>query len=175
MTYILLSSDMKLIVTQADTIYRGDNMSKSITFLLPLKIGEMETKATTVFLSYIRADGNPDIVILNREQDMYDRFHYKYTIPVTCKLSKYPGEVCMWLQFYSGNTSLPEIAKTGECKIKILDSRNLDDCFSDHQLTAIYQIKKKVEDLHGDVFDSDNPEFDTDDSVDEDGFGAVEF
>lgn len=181
MTYIVLTKDMKLTITQRDTIYRGDNMSKSITFLLPAQIGELDTKATTVFLSYVRADGNPDIVILEREKEMYDHQHYKYVMPVTCKLSRYPGEVCMWLQFYAGDSSLPEIAKSSECKLRILDSKNLDDCLGDHQLTALYQLKKQVENFHGDSSNPDetpdNPDDGSDDGdvSDKLGFEAVEF
>lgn len=149
MTYITLNSGMDLIVTKRDTIYRGDNMADAITFLLPLKVGNLDTLSTTVFLSYIRADGTPDIVVLEPEDEMYDANHYKYVLPVTCKLSRYPGDVCMWLQFYSGDPDSPAIAKSGECTIKILNSKSMDDCLCDHQLSAIYQIKKQLDELSG--------------------------
>lgn len=145
MTYIKLMDDMRLVITQADTIYRGDNMSAAITFLLPLKVGELEVKASTVFLSYIRADGTPDIVLLEPKSTMYDPNHHMYVMPITCKLSRYPGEVFMWLQFYAGNSALPEVKKSGECTIRILESRNLDDCFADHQLSVLYQLKQKID------------------------------
>lgn len=189
MTYIVLSDSMGLSVTQADTIRRGDSMSKAITFLVPVKVDEMDMKGMTVFLSYIRTDGNPDIVILEREEKLYKNSHYRYVLPVTCKMSRYAGEVLMWLSFYSGDSSQPEIAKSGECKLRIADSKNLDDCFGDHQLTALYQLKKKVEDFHGEEepetpSDPEEPETPEDpedpgdngsSDEDEDGFGAVEF
>lgn len=149
MTYINLTNDMDLIVTESSPIYRGDNMSTAITFLLPLKIGEIDTEATTVFLTYIRADGTPDIVILEPEETMYDQYHYKYVMPVTCKFSRYPGEILMWLQFCSGNPSHPEVKKSGECTVRVLASKNLDDCFGDHQLTILYQLKMKVDNCSG--------------------------
>lgn len=145
MTYIKLMDDMRLVITQADTIYRGDNMSAAITFLLPLKVGELEVKASTVFLSYIRADGTPDIILLEPKSEMYDQNHHMYVMPVTCKLSRYPGSVCMWLQFYAGDSAHPEVKKSGECTIRILESKNLDDCFADHQLSVLYQLKKKID------------------------------
>ena len=146
MTYIKLSDDMSLIPTKLDSIYRGDNMSKAITFLIPSKIGDIETTSSTVFLTYVRPDGTPDIVILEAEPVMYNHNYYQYVMPVTCKLSKYPGEVCMWLQFFFGSSCRPNVLKSGECTIRVMESASIDGCMSDHQLTALYQLQKRVKD-----------------------------
>lgn len=180
MTYIMLTDDMRLVVTKADTIYRGDNLSKKITFLLPAKSENFDMMKTSVFLSYIRADGSPDIVILNRDPEMYDENHYKYILPVTCKLSKYPGEVRMWLQLFSGYAANPETAKSGDCKIHILNTDNLDGCLDDHQITALYQLKVKYDEITGGSGGSDDNETPDDGgsvppSNSEEGFPAVEF
>lgn len=147
MTYIKLDTDMRLIVTKSDTIYSGDNLSKKITFLLPVNVGGFDLENTTIFLSYVRADGTPDIVILNREDSMYDKNHYSYVIPVTCKLTRYPGEVRMWLQLLSGNSTYPAFASSEDCTIRIKASHNVDNCLNHHQLTALYQLKKSVENM----------------------------
>ena len=147
MTYIKLLDDMRLIVTWADEIYRGDNMSSAIPFLFPLRVGTIDVAASTVFLNYIGADGVPDTVILEPCERMYDDRHYQYAIPVTCKLSANPGEVTMWLQFYTGDAEHPTIKNSGECKIRILDSQDIDGCDHEDQNTVIYQFKENIEKL----------------------------
>lgn len=144
MTYVLLQNDMNLVVSKYSPIYRGDNLSQQITFLIPAKIGTMDTMATTVFLTYVRPDGTPDVVILQPSSTMYDKNHYQYCLPVTCKLSRYPGKVYMWLSFYSGNTCNPVIASTGDCSIFIQNKPNMDNCIADDQLTALYQLKLAI-------------------------------
>ena len=69
----------------------------------------------TPYLSYIRADGVADIVRLERQNEKYKEAYYQYVFPVSCRLTKFPGEVCSWLQIFSGTPSNPTIAKSGEC------------------------------------------------------------
>lgn len=188
MTYIKLEDDMRLVVTKAEPIYRGENLNKKITFLLPIKVGNVDVKAATVFLTYVRGDGKPDIVILEPESPMYDTYHYKYVLPVTCKLSRYPGEVRMWLQFLSGDADNPEISKSGDCVIRITNSDSLDDCLGDHQISALYQLKLKVDEMasgsggSGNSGNSGNTgnnggseDVTPDNPDDEEGFPAIEF
>lgn len=176
MTYIKLDEEMKLTVTRKDPIYRGDNMNKAIIFLLPLTIGTVDMKSATVFLTYVRPDASVDVVVLVRAADMYDQNHYKYVLPVTCKLSRFPGDICMWLQLYSGNSGDPTVAKSSECVISILDSQNIDNCMSDHQLTVLYQIKQRVDNMiENDASSSGSCGDSSGDSSNIGGFDAVEF
>ena len=92
--YIKLDEGMNLVVTVNDAIYRGDNLNRKIIYLIPLTVGEIDILTAKVYLSYIRADGVPDIVILERMDEKYKESYYQYTLPVTCKLTKYPGEIC---------------------------------------------------------------------------------
>lgn len=173
MTYILLTSDMSLCVTKEDTIYRGDNMSKEITFLVPVEMPNINTESAVIFLSYIRPDGNPDMVILDRKTEKYNDNYYQYGLPVTCKLSKYPGKVLMWLSIMDGASSNPMIAKSGECLLTIRDSKSIDNCMGDHQLTALYQMKKQLDEMVKDNSGSEN--LPDEEGSDQDGFDAVEF
>ena len=185
MTYIQLTDDMRLTITKADTIHRGDNLSKKITFLLPQTANEIDVHTATVFLVYLRADGTPDVAILEPSSTMYNSQYYQYVLPVTCKLSRYPGEVRMWLELFSGDSDNPKTAKTDECKLHIRNSENLDDCLGNHQLTALYQLKKKVDSITGDTNDPDDPSGSddtdgsdnsgSDTSTDGEGFPVVEF
>ena len=99
----------------------------------------------TPYLSYIRADGVADIVRLERTEEKYKEAYYQYVFPVSCRLSKYPGEVCTWLQIFSGTPSNPTIAKSGECLLYVEESKNMDDYICDHQLSAIYALQKQTE------------------------------
>lgn len=151
MFYIMLDDDMNLLITVKEPIYRGDNLNQKITYLLPKQVGEIDMLSATPYLTYIRADGVADIVSLERKDELYKDSHYQYVLPVTCRLSKFPGEVCSWLQIFSGTPSNPTIAKSGECLLQIQDSKNIDDYICDHQLSAIYAMQKQSSETSEDV------------------------
>lgn len=143
MIYIKLDENMGLGITVYEPIYRGENLSKKITYLIPTTVGEIDMLTAIPYLSYIRADGVADIVRLERQEEKYKEAYYQYVLPVSCRLSKFPGEICSWLQIYSGTPSNPTIAKSGECLLYVEDSKNMDDYICDHQLSAIYAMQKE--------------------------------
>lgn len=151
MFYIKLEDDMSLIVTVRESIYRGDHLNQKIRYLIPMTVGEIDMLTATVYLNYIRADGTPDIVCLERMNEKYNESYYQYTFPINCKLTKCPGEVCTWLNIFTGTPSAPTIAKSGECVLQIEDSKNMDDYLCDHQISAIYALQKQAEDTTDDV------------------------
>ena len=140
--YIKLDEQMQLTVTVREPLYRGDNLNRKLIYLTPMQIGEIDLASATLYLSYIRADGVADIICLERSEEQYNENYYQYTVPVTCKLSKYPGVVCTWISIYAGSAECPKISKSSECVLQIQDSKNMDDYLCDHQLTAIYQAQK---------------------------------
>lgn len=140
MLYIKLDDDMDLTITVNEPIYRGDNLNQKITYLVPKVVNEIDMLIATAYLCYIRADGTPDIIVLERSDEPYNEAYYQYTIPVTCKMTKFPGEVCTWMQIYAGTPSNPTTAKSGECTLQIQDSKNMDDYMCDYQMTALYQL-----------------------------------
>ena len=150
MIYIKLDEDKNLVTTVWEPIYRGEHLNQKIRYLVPLMVDEVDMLTATVFLNYIRSDGEPDIVILERQEDKYNESYYQYVLPVTCKLSKYPGEVVTWMQIYSGVPSDATIVKSGENIIQITESKDMDyyigDYRGDKQLTALYQMKKELDD-----------------------------
>lgn len=161
MFYIKLGYDMQLSITIREPIYRGDNLNQKLVYLLPTSIGEIDMLTAIPYLNYIRADGVADVVRLDRSDEKYNESYYQYEVPVSCRLSKYPGEVCSWLQIYSGTPSNPTIAKSSECVLHIQDSKNMDDYICDHQLTAIYQMQKKIDggSSGGDSDSGDTPDW----------------
>lgn len=145
MFYIKLDDDMSLIITVREPIYRGDNLNRRITYLIPARVGDIDTAAAYVYLNYIRADGTADVVALDRMEEKYNETYFQYTFPVACKLTRYPGEVCTWLQIYTGNPSNPTVAKSGECVLHIEASKNMDEYLCDHQTAAIYRLHRKLD------------------------------
>ena len=144
--YIKLDESMNLVITVNEPLYRGDNLNRKIIYLIPLTVGEIDVLTANLYLSYIRADGVADVVILERLEDKYKEAYYQYTLPVHCKLTKYPGEVCTWIQFYTGASDNPIVSKTGECFLRINESKNMDEYLEDSQMTALYQIHKQMND-----------------------------
>ena len=127
MIYIKLDDSMNLVITVNEPIYRGDNLNQKIIYLIPLQVGEIDMLTATPYLSYICADGVADIVRLERQSEKYKEAYYQYVFPVSCRLTKFPGEVCSWLQIFSGTPSNPTIAKSGECLLYVEESKNMDD------------------------------------------------
>lgn len=151
MIYIKLDDSMNLVITVNEPIYRGDNLNQKIIYLIPLQVGEIDMLTATPYLSYIRADGVADIVRLERQSEKYKEAYYQYVFPVSCRLTKFPGEVCSWLQIFSGTPSNPTIAKSGECLLYVEETKNMDDYICDHQLSAIYEMQKKTEDTESNM------------------------
>lgn len=148
MFYIKLETDQgdrSLVITQREPIYRGDNLTQKIRYLLPMTVGDIDMLTAFVYLNYIRADGTPDVVYLERMDEKYNESYYQYTFPVSCKLTRCPGEVCTWLTIFTGTPSNPVVSKTGECILQIEESKNMDDYFCDHQITAIYELQKSLD------------------------------
>lgn len=153
MMYIKLGEDMSLVITVAEPLFRGDNLNRKVCYLIPTKIGEIETRSACLYLSYIRADGVADMVRLERSETSYNDSFDQYSFPVTCRLTKFPGEVCTWMQIMTGAADKPAIQKTGECILRIEDSKNMDDYICDHQLSAIYALQKQAETAEDNVED----------------------
>lgn len=145
MFYIKLDENMDLVTTVREPLFRGDNLNRKLVYLIPLTVGDIDMLTAYVYLNYIRADGVADIVRLERTEGKYKEAYYQYVFPVSCRLSKYPGEVCTWLQIFSGTPSNPTIAKSGECLLYVEESKNMDDYICDHQLSAIYALQKQTE------------------------------
>ncbi len=146
MMYIKLDEDMCLSITRNEPIYRGDIMNKQIIYLIPLKVGEVDMMTATVYLSYIRADGTADITLLKRLDDKYNERYLQYTLPITATLTRYAGEICTWIQIYAGPPHHPIIAKSSECMMQVIASKNMDEYISDRNLSIIYAMQRHMED-----------------------------
>lgn len=146
MIYIKLDESMNLVITKKEPIYRGDHMNQKITYLIPTILGDTDILTATVYLSYIRADGTADIALLVREDEPYNERYYQYHLPITSNLSRYAGEIVTFLQVFSGPPRHPVIAKSSECILQVIDSRNMDEYVTDRHLRLIYEMQRHMED-----------------------------
>lgn len=146
MIYIKLDEDMNLVITENEPIYRGDHLNQKITYLLPTTVGDIDILTATVYLSYIRADGTADIALLVRDEETYRERYYQYHLPITSTLSRYAGEIVTFLQIFSGPPCHPVIAKSGECLLRVIDSKNMDEYITDRHLRLIYEMQRYMED-----------------------------
>lgn len=145
MLYIKLDESMNLVITKNEPIYRGDHMNQKITYLIPMMVGDVDMLTATVYLSFVRADGTADIALLVREEEPYNERYYQYHLPITTTLSRFPGEICTFLQIFSGPPRHPVIAKSGECMLRIMDSKNMDEYITDRNLRLIYEMQRYME------------------------------
>lgn len=146
MLYIKLDESMNLVITKNEPIYRGDHMNRKITYLIPITVGDVDMLTATVYLSFVRADGTADIALLVREEEPYNERYYQYHLPVTTTLSRFPGEICTFLQIFSGPPRHPIIAKSGECMLRVMDSKNMDEYITDRNLRMVYEMQRYMED-----------------------------
>lgn len=148
MIYIKLDELMTLAITVNGPIYRGDHLAEKIVYLTPKKLNEIDmTGEARLYLSYIRADGTADIVLLNRTDKLYNETYCQFVVPVTCDLTKYPGEVCTWLTVFaeSPDCCRPAVAKSGECMLRVMASKSMDAYLDDAKLTALYQMQHMID------------------------------
>lgn len=146
MFYIKLDTGMNLVVTSREAIYRGDHLNQKLTYLIPMKVGNIDIATAALYLSYIRADGTADVDLLNRQEELYNESYYQFTMPVTSKLTRYAGPVTTFLTIYAGRYNAPIVAKSGECILHIHASTNMDDVVTDHNLSLVYSMQRQMED-----------------------------
>lgn len=150
MIYIKLNDDLSLAITVSGTIHAGDNMSQKITYLVPAQVGEIDVAGAYVYLNYVCADGSSDMVKLARSENLYNNTYYQFVTQVTCKLSKYPGEVRTWLSVTTPDTSgceCPKSVSSGECYLHVEGPENSGHCATDSVLIALTQMQAEVDEV----------------------------
>lgn len=145
MFYIKLDDQNDLVITAREPIFRGDSLNHKIIFLIPHKVGELDILTSTIYLTYIRADETADVVLLERMEQDYNESYYQYTFPVDCAMTRYPGELVMFLQIFSGPYNNPSISKSGECYLQVMASTNMDEYISDRNLSLIDQMQRYMD------------------------------
>lgn len=136
MIYIKLDEHRDLVMTVGEPIYMGDNLNQKIAYLIPFQVDEIDIQAATLYLRYIRADGVADSVRLDRKEETYKDIYYQYELPVSCKLSECPGDICTWIQILAGDPSNQAVATSGECVLYVRESKNVDDYICGDQQTG---------------------------------------
>lgn len=148
MIYIKLNDDLSLAITVSGTIHAGDNMSQKITYLVPAQVGEIDVAGAYVYLNYVCADGSSDMVKLARSENLYNNTYYQFVTQVTCKISRYPGEVRTWLSVTTpdtGGCECPKSVSSGECYLHVEGTNYSGHCATDSVLIALTQMQAEVD------------------------------
>lgn len=145
MIYLKLTKQEDLIVTVNEPIYRGEKLPDKLTFLIPNVVESIDMASAYVFLNVIRADGCPDIILLERAEVPYNASYLQYRIPLSCFMTGCPGKLTMWLHICADLSGDTVVAKSGECTLMVLDSKCMDEHLCDHQITAIYEMQKRLD------------------------------
>ena len=143
--YIKLCDDKCLVPTIRNPVYRGENLSQSLIFLLPHTVDDIDLGEATIFMNYVRPDGSVNIVSLDKMDADYSDTYMQYRLPVTCALTWFAGECRIWLQIMAGDPYLPLVAKTSECVVFVHRSCDLDSCIPDGYIAELYRIERKLE------------------------------
>lgn len=147
MFYIKLTDEKELQITEREPIYRGEKLNQKLTFLLPETVDEVSVEASLVYLNCICADGRADIVHLDKLEEKYDETYLQFTVPITSRMTRFPGQMSVFLQIFCGDPTNPQVVKSGEACLTIEESPDLDKYFSsDRFITALYQHDKRMED-----------------------------
>lgn len=145
--YIKLTEDKDLEITVREPIYRGEKLNGELIFLLPEQVDELMIEQSLVYLSYIRADGHADVVYLERLEEKYNETYFQFTLPITSRLTRFPGQMNVFLQIFSGDPVDPQIVKSGELCLTVEESPDMDQYFqADRFITALYQHDKRMKD-----------------------------
>ena len=140
--YIKLDASKALTPTSVCKIYRGENLADSLIFLLPVMVCGVSVAATNVYVCYTRKE-SAVIEKLAFTGEMYKGLYYQYTLPITSELTRFPGELNVWLQLMAGGTDSPVILKSGQMKLTVNDSESVDKYFySDVRVLQMYQNKE---------------------------------
>lgn len=156
MYYIKLDENRELVTTVYEPIYRGENLTTKIIYLVPPTIGDVDILVSQIYLSYIRADGEPEILELHRLKNMYKEKYYQYILPVQSKMSSYPGTVVSWMHIFSGEKDDPTIIKSGTNLITISESPGIDGRLADRLITAIWETRENIRNIPDDLTYDDN-------------------
>ncbi len=101
MYYVKLTDDMNLHTTHPEPVYCGDNLCRTLCFLInKTNVGEIPMDDAVVTLNYVLPNGSYNVVDLIREDELfYDCL--QYTLPISADLTKVEGNIQMWLQIHN--------------------------------------------------------------------------
>ena len=148
--YILkLDAESKSMTTTSfSAIYQGENLADTLVFLLPQTVGDVVVANCKVFVSYVRPDGVSDIDELVKDPSDYKDYH-QYHFPIGSQFTASVGKVKMSMQL----RNTPDIVlKTAMTTIEVLSPGDVGDMSS--QVSAIYKLSKRIDDLEANKADN---------------------
>ena len=142
--YIKVQSDKTLLVTVPTTIYRGENKTDTMVFLVPMQYEDMEIASCSMILRYIAPSGVGHSEMLKLLPELYNGY-LQYRLSVETDITADDGILVLWLSCISEQDYA--VFKTGELNITIQPSKNIDEFLPPDDLDQLDRLSFAVSNL----------------------------
>ena len=148
--YIKMNDDKSLIITVPSTIYRGENNSGMITFLVPAQYQGKNLTEYSFWMRYTLPSNVGDSEPLSIESEIH-KGYLKLSTIINTRISKEEGPVTVWLT--ATDSSDYVVFKSGELRININPSQDISDCLEQEDVDQLDLIDIEVDKLQDAVED----------------------
>jgi len=145
---IILNKDKSLIASIRTTLYQHESLVDKIQFLLPQNYEDIDiyNGNYTVIVKYLDQANVVQSEILEKDDDLY-KDYVRFVFPVTSKLTRFAGDVKIWLSIIGINTDdsiKSEVLHTDGLAIKI---NPLEDIYGFIPDESLQTLDKKILEL----------------------------
>lgn len=128
---ILMQDDKNLIATSRTTLRQYESLVDKIQFIIPQMYGDINffTDDYQIVLKYVDQANIPYTVFLDKEDKLYKENYIKCVLPVGIELTKFAGNITMYISILCVNTedeTKAEVLHTNGITISITP---LDDIY----------------------------------------------
>ena len=128
---ILMQDDKNLIATSRTTLRQYESLVDKIQFIIPQMYGDINffTDDYQIVLKYVDQANIPHTVFLDKEDELYKENYIKCVLPVGIELTKFAGNITMYISILCVNTedeTKAEVLHTNGITISITP---LDDIY----------------------------------------------
>ena len=148
--YIKMNDDKSLIITVPSTIYRGENNSGMITFLVPAQYQGKNLTGCYFWMRYTLPSNVGDSEPLSIESEIH-KGYLKLSTTINTRISKEEGPVTVWLTATDSSDYM--VFKSGELRINIGPSQDISDCLEQEDVDQLDLIDIEVDKLQDAVED----------------------
>lgn len=142
MYVIKMTPDKALVTTVCSEIYQYESNADTLVFLVPKLYEDCDLADCVLLLRYITPDGTGTSEELEMYTKPYSDNYYQYHLNITTSITKFSGEVELWLTAINADND--SVLKSAPTTIKILPSKNITDHFPSENLDQLDELTMKV-------------------------------
>ena len=118
---ILMDNNKYLNATTTCILYQGENYCDNFQFLIPTEYNGHDLQEYIVTMQYTNANEQCFIDILEPDEELYKEKYLRFTLPITTKLTKIPGEVAITLSLnhFDKLNGVQYTLHTSEIKVEV--------------------------------------------------------